>query len=253
MARSSNSHSRSKGPMYVFTNESLESIVKSLSPSKTDSVLSVGGSGDQAFALAELAGRVVVCDTEPLQVSFIRERIIHLRNGNYQGFYGKFIPWQRKDCPESLIQDSPKGYVKSLLQSENERLQKSFARRNDYFRQNDRIMRIRQNVDNIVVDDPKSIGKYPFTSCPEQFNIIYLSNVLGYYTSHDIETIRQELMYLSRILKQYGLIYVTNFSSLGSESSCVPSSLRIEEHRTEIALSHYKQPNWKPSVLRRVF
>ena len=52
-----------EGLLYSSTNESLEGVVAGLDVKPKDRIIAVGGCGDQAFALLENVGKVIVVDS----------------------------------------------------------------------------------------------------------------------------------------------------------------------------------------------
>jgi hypothetical protein len=135
-------------PGYEATNESLSGIVAGLRPSPEDSILAVCGSGDQAFALAEYARRVVVVDYSPIQLNFARARRDALAAGDTSYFLN----------PTSL-----------------ERL--TVDLRNEYFSQPGRLDRIRENIERLEFVDAVDVLAYTEEQPVGAFNKIYLSNV----------------------------------------------------------------------------
>lgn len=78
-------------PVYGATNESLQSIVSGMSVKPSDHVLSIGGAGDQAFALLEYVrpnkgGRVEVIDPNQSQVDYILSKVAELKRGDFKAF-----------------------------------------------------------------------------------------------------------------------------------------------------------------------
>jgi len=59
--------------MYYFTNESLEAIITGLEPNSEDNVLTICGSGDQAFALLEFGCQVIAIDENPQQICYAKK------------------------------------------------------------------------------------------------------------------------------------------------------------------------------------
>ena len=80
---------------YRYTDESLLAIMHGLDITKGDRVLAICGSGDQAFAMLEVADSVVAFDCNEDQIEFVRYRMGLLREGNFNGF----LYAGRKDIP----------------------------------------------------------------------------------------------------------------------------------------------------------
>ena len=71
---------------FTHTNESLNAIIAGLEPSPKDTILAVGGSGEQGLALLGLAGRVTIIDCEPAQIQYIRKRVEELQKYDWRSF-----------------------------------------------------------------------------------------------------------------------------------------------------------------------
>ena len=72
---------------FACSNENPAAIIAGLDVHSEDHVLTVGGSGDQAFALLERAGAVIVTDNNPAQIAFIRQRASSLLENNNALFF----------------------------------------------------------------------------------------------------------------------------------------------------------------------
>ncbi len=70
---------------YGHTNECLESIILGLNPK--GNVLSILGSGDQAFAMAEHASLIVGVDFNASQVEYATLRLEALKRGDFYSFF----------------------------------------------------------------------------------------------------------------------------------------------------------------------
>ena len=121
---------------YVRTHENLASIVKGLEPCSSDVIIGIGGSGDNAFALTEDAGKVRVIDSNSAQIAFIRSRYDLLRDGNVDEFL-KFMRGRNR------------AYMKR------------------------RIEKIRNNLDSMVIREPENI--FEAVKHEDGFNKAYLS------------------------------------------------------------------------------
>ncbi len=71
---------------HYHTNESLDAIIKGMDLKSTDRVLAICGSGEQAFAVLEHAGRVRAFDRESLQTDYAKMRKQTLADGDYEKF-----------------------------------------------------------------------------------------------------------------------------------------------------------------------
>jgi|SRR3989344_3087460 len=112
---------------YNRTNENLDSIVAGLDLTEQDIVLAVGGSGDQAFAMLEFAGRVKVVDKNQEQVQYIKRRAEALRQGDDVSFrqntHGAYFYDERldriKDKLQHLAVAEPADIVELTQREEN--------------------------------------------------------------------------------------------------------------------------------------
>lgn len=87
---------------YSHTNENLRSVVSGLDLNDDDRVLSVLGSGDQAFAFLEYAKHVVAVDTSNVQIDYAIKRAEQLRTGDFKGF----LKSKQEGTQDSVIFDS---------------------------------------------------------------------------------------------------------------------------------------------------
>jgi hypothetical protein len=199
-------------PEYLYTNESLEAIVKSMQLTRKDNVLAVCGSGDQAFAMLEYAKLVVAMDHGPEQVDYAQKQKKLISEGNFKKFLAR-------------------GSV----------ILKHVANMREYFEVPGRLEKIRKRIKYLSIRDGDIFRDSP----GNKFSRIYLSNALGHLDLD--ESPSQNLMLLIDRLKPNGLLYVTEEKDMPSD----PFS-RIEEdiELTEIARDY--QPNrWMPAVYRR--
>ena len=72
--------------MYPCTNEFIPAIMSGLSPKSNDVVVSIGGSGDFAFAIAPRVKQVYAVDANKYQVAFMEEQSEFIRNGKFEDF-----------------------------------------------------------------------------------------------------------------------------------------------------------------------
>jgi hypothetical protein len=218
---------------YPYTNESLDAIIQGLEIKQGDKVLSVLGSGDQAFAMLEFAESVIATDNNIRQVKYAEERRNLLAIGNVEQFL--------------------------LLGNDSEQCTKQNRDRSiDYFKEPGRLERIRQNLGKLKIKE----GDFTYLLGRELFTKIYLSNALGYRSS----IIYEEACYLAAKMVQSmeigGLLYISNNEDLErakyytdafvhcNRKDNWPKGLVLDLQLMEKAseLEHF----WKPAVFRRV-
>ena len=179
---------------YTHTNECLEAIVEGLNLNNNSKVLAILGSGDQTFAMAEFASKIVAVDISKGQVEYASLRLETLKE--------RVLPMDEK---------SP-----------------FFKRINSYF-DNDRLRRIRDRLisGKVSIDFLEGdIFSEDFLNQLSQnygsgfFNRIYLSNAIGFsYTlipeskkPKYVENYFLDVMNLiKKILSFNGLVYTSEY------------------------------------------
>lgn len=179
--------------LYSNTNENLESIVVGLDVTSKDRILAVGGCGDQVFALLENAGRVIVVDSNNAQIDLIEKRAKLLRDRDYE----EFLNGQEKGSLDGVFAGK---YVEAMVQSNKKR-------RELYFEKENRLDRIKDNLDNLEI----SQGNIFEIAENVDFDKIYLSNVIGYGELFCDAGVFEKL---AKRLPENGLIYVSNHDNL---------------------------------------
>jgi hypothetical protein len=224
---------------YQVTNESLEAIVKGLNIQPEDSVLSVCGSGDQAFAILEKANNIVVVDSFPKQINYFVKRKNLLKAGEFEGVL----------TPEEMLTD------KRDLQH--------LKLRNEYFSEG-RLKRIQDKL-----KDSERIRKitgslFDLTFAENEFNKIYLSNILTYSLKpKTIELAQGRLKTIAGWLSDKGLIYLSDYNFIirrgiyeSEKSFLEPSGLIVNPELTAEAQRLQEKArywiNLEPVVLQKV-
>ncbi len=229
-------------PIFKSTNENLEAIVLALRPTKTDRILAVGGSGDQAFALLEHAGKVYCVDNDETQVEYAAQRVEQLKNGDREAFLSQGWNYER----------------------------------NEYFQAKGRAQRIRENFGNLNItcaDVFETAKKGGFTKA-------YLSNAIGYIfcsiLGRESLTARFEkcIACVAKNLPQNGLIYVSDHEFICKElkdsdvlddpiitedgiirisnpKKLLPTNVIIDHELTTIARRYEDHSIWAPAVYRK--
>ncbi len=225
---------------YTHTNESLEAIVRGMDVNEEDVVLTVGGSGDQGFALLEFAKEVRAVDTSRWQLEYILRRCKMLEKGDYHGFLSvkKFASNdgvnQGKRTPELA--------------------ETNLKRRNEYFSEDKRLDRIKENLSCLKVlpkGDITEVAK-PHTDLTKA----YFSNVFVPYTKGTVKAIAA----IAENLPPDGLIYITNSdyferflrTNYEDSSNGLPESLKFDRKLSEVArkLQIGDGNSWVPGVYR---
>lgn len=259
---------QTSGLVYSCTNEDLRGIVSGLDFSPEDSVLAVAGSGDQAFAFLEFAGQVKALDIVPEQIRLMRKRAELLRSGDFDAF----LRAQETGSCDGYLAGSHTTLFAELNRN----------RRKKYFVEEDsqRLERVRDNLDNLVISDLGNILEVAQTE--SGFSKIYLSNVLGYGDGFNYTCATELLRNIARNLPVGGLIYVANHDQMSDdpyagflggigntissamdmysladknkdlrESSFLPPELEVDKNLSEVART-FDGASWKPAVYRRV-
>ena len=222
---------------YLFTNESLDSIMGGLRVRKGNRILACGGSGDQAFAFLERDTCVKVVELNPAQLFLIETRRNLLSAGNYEGFLA--------DCPPGL---ASKFYV------EPGRNPQQRDHRNSYFKKRGRLNKIRKNLARL------ELKQGDIEEEPGQFDGIYVSNIIGYRESEDKSDAEKRLSKLAKRLNLRGRIYVTNGQLITTK--IFPEDIVYDYNESEIAYfanrkTFSSNAHWDPAVyvkmIQRVF
>ncbi len=204
--------------LFPITTESLDGIMAGLEPTSEDHVLSIGGCGDQAFAILEKAGRVVACDRSEAQAELIRWRKAALEREDYEGFF------------------NPTGADYELF---------SIAYRIRYFAP-ERLDRIRRKLAKLEIvarrlEDFAGEGT---------FTIIYASNAIS--ESYGTVPLEERLLSIASALQKGGLLYVSNsYEIAGLVPDVSKLGLQLVQRLTELARKD-KKTIWSPSVYQRV-
>ncbi len=222
----------------LATNESLKAIMAGLDVSEKDCILSICGSGDQAFAMLEKAKRVTVVDRNKDQIEYFKRRAGKLYHGFFELFLdtGK-IPtdWIDEEC----LSSRDEYFSKQKLENIRKNLMNQKAKR--------------EIVGNIFLLNPKK----------GRFNKVYLSNSLDYVNfDPNLYSVRERLQKISDNLTNEGLIYVTKWDIFEEQSRIknypllYNAGLRINVELTRKARTlqgkeGYYSAIWSPAVLQK--
>lgn len=158
-----------------------------LEPKEGDVILAIGGSGDQAFAILETGARVVVVDVEPDQIAFIEHRRDALARGDNWTF-------------------ARRAYIATDPQPE---FGVRIVERDDYFKDSERLARMRANLGNLTVLSPVDIfDVIRGNGHSVSFGKLYLSSVLGYLSNHKPTFPPEAMHLLSRHLARGTRVYL---------------------------------------------
>lgn len=213
--------------LYSVTNESIDAVVTGLDLKPEDTVLAVGGSGDQAFAILEYANRVQVIDSCPTQINLVRLRTEALRTGMFElFFYG------------------------------NEDLPREISRKREYFLKEGRLERIRSKLRNLSISDYLDIFHL---RTRKRVSKIYLSNALDW--SRNCDEKPEYLSAVIKLLSPAGLLYISNsFTSMPHDEKTYLDLFDLPGLEREIELTQkareFEKTNtkysWSPIVYRKV-
>tara|TARA_Y100000310_G_scaffold78181_1_gene74811 strand:+ start:8797 stop:9561 length:765 start_codon:yes stop_codon:yes gene_type:complete len=134
---------------WLSTNEDLESILEGMDVNEDDSILAIGGSGEQIFAMLSRGAKVTVIDYDPVQIWYIKYRAKLIENGFIDTFLEPITTYWQNFRPNPL----------------------------DFFRKQGILDSIRENVGNLTIMEPTDL--YDLDPTPiERFNKLYLSNAI---------------------------------------------------------------------------
>ncbi|MFA6462161.1 MAG: hypothetical protein WCV90_07915 [Candidatus Woesearchaeota archaeon] len=221
-------------PLFQLTNESLEAVMAGLEVNEEDRVLAICGSGDQALAILETAHSVLAVDRSPLQVEYALSRINALKRGDIERFL----------------------YAEPEAVTSNFDQEKGKKKRDDYFLREGRLLRIASKLDQFelrrVEDVSDALNK-------DQFNKIYLSNILS-YGKFDLPEIMRYFSRLIASLPLNGLIYISDHEELWAFSEEYRVARNIKESlwpknikvNPSTSLARMQERFWSPSVYQKV-
>ena len=214
---------------YHHTTETIDAVVNGQDINPRDSVLSICGSGDTTFAMAEIAQEVLSIDRSLAQVEYAKSR-------------------------KKLIEaDDFDGFLKALV---NKDFIWAFDRRNSYFLEEERLQRIAEKV---------KAGKVSFehrdffeiaSQNPGRFTKVYASCVFGNSGIHP-KFYHVRLQDLSASLVIGGLIYLADSNDMNIRAQrkglkvVIPEVLQMDGELTDVARA-YEHQTWKPVVYRKI-
>lgn len=232
---------------YPCTNETLDAILNGMDVGEKDSIIAVGGSGDQAFALLEKAHSVTAVDRDPMQTRYIEIRADMLLNGDIDGF---LCPAIRSDFGKGKSKEEimEKYYypVAGVVRADK----RDWERMANYFLQPGRIERIKANLGNLEI---KKANDFLDEIKEGKFSKAYISNIIGYCP----ESIGERILLLKQataVLLEPCMLYVSNCSSTIFDL-LLKAQFRNMEELTDIARKAESVSDasmlWRPAVFRR--
>jgi hypothetical protein len=212
--------------------ENLLAVRHALALAPGDFALSFAAAGDQPLAMLEFVQNVVVVDSEPTKLRYLRGQADVLAAGDYLSFLR----------PDLLVKADPS------LAAEWDDLgpgEPAFEQKRQYFSLK-RLTAIRQNLGRLIIaGETVTIGEalqlFPF-------NKAYLTKLHGYSKADLAE--HSLLTVCARLLQPNGLAYVSNVAARPDFSKFMRHlGLAVEEHLTAVARA--LEPKWQPTVFRK--
>ncbi len=251
--------------VYGHTNESLWAIIAGLKPTRNDKLLSICGSGDQAFALAEFAQEVVAVDRNYSQLSYAQRRRDALLAEDYENFFPLMesknhnIIQGEKFNPDIPLQDrlfymhvaaaigtvnaacwsSP---IRYFLGESNPHSRVPYGE----FVDPDRIHRVRQNVSRVLFLQD-NIFAY-LRRHASLFTGAYLSNALDVDYCKKQDRVRHTQA-LHRAVPSGFVVYTVHFSQYNPLDL---SPFKIDTERTKEAGALEKSAVWRPAIYCKI-
>lgn len=212
---------------YIATNENIDAIIKGLDVNNNDKVLSILGSGDQAFAMLEHS-KVIATDTIRAQLKFVNKRIEYLKENNFQDFLMKNYSVKKT-----------REYIEGVITRTGEYVLEFINLRNNYFLKEGRLENIKDNLDNLKIFNKNIIDCHN-----EEFNKIYFSNALRAGTN---------ITELVDKLPHNGLIYLSNNKVANSIIEYSDKYSVVKDYElSNIACELEKTSYEKPGVYRKI-
>lgn len=208
----------------LVSNESINAVMYGLDFLKKDSVISVCGSGDYAFAMLEKVREIIVVDNREMQIDLFYNRKKLIEKGDFK----KFL--EIKQEPVN-IQD-----------------ERNLEFRNRYFSHR-RLNDIKKNLESTVVTEV--VGDIYKIEFNKKVNKIYLSNTLSYWKYRGNR--KEDMQNITNLVSVGGLIYISD----GIIANNILNPLiKINKHLTKesqkIQREEYNGYNWSPVVFRKV-
>jgi hypothetical protein len=214
------------GYMYedLVSNESINAVMSGLNFSKRDSVVSICGSGDYAFAMLEKVRDIVVVDNRETQIDLFDYRKKLIEEGDFKKFLKiKQEPVDRQD-------------------------ERNLEFRNRYFSYK-RLKKIRKNLESAIVTE--WVGDIFNMKLNKEANKVFLSNVLSYWKYRGNR--RKDMQIITNWVSVGGLIYVSD-GRISDE--LLNPQIEVDKYLTKesrkIQREEYNGYNWSPVVFRKV-
>src|SRR3989338_5543510 len=223
------------GLAFQATNESIPAIMEGLQIQQGDRVLAVCGSGDQAFAMLELADYVTAVDSSKLQILYARCRLAQIKRGDFKRFYTLL-----SHCGSSAAYRE---------------------QRSRYFTLS-KLQTLKWKVDRLRLEREDMYKFSPRRIMEGRFNKIYLSNLLCHSAGFSEYFIPDKDIPSPKVLSMVlcslhagGLVYVSRRGvfelDIGAE---IP--LALQRNLTAVATSYEAMGAhdfWDPAVFRKTY
>jgi len=278
-------------PKYGATNEPLGAVYAGMDIKPEDRVLAICGSGDVPFALLEginpnSNGIIRAVDLLDVQVKYAKHQADTLLRGDFNEFMRceelgeeAYIAQALKkarlrknidqgfldenglsaNCVKrflALPEEGQRDLLKSLSDGNNESFKQRVKMRNEYFAESGRLDRIRNRLSRL-----EFAKEDIFYNEGQQFDKIYLSNVMGYLVGRKVNAsetaplVEGVLDRISPRLKQEGLVYYS-FGEFPLELPNTSSGWNLEESLCEKARAisdgnPIGDFEWTPVVLKK--
>jgi len=208
----------------LVSNESIKAVMSVLNGSKKDSVVSICGSGDYAFAMLEKVRDIIVVDTREMQIDLFYYRKKLIEKGDFEKFLKiKQEPLDRQD-------------------------ERNLEFRNKYFSYK-RLKKIRKNLESSIVTE--WVGDIFNMQLNKEVNKVFLSNVLSYWKYRGNR--RKDMQIITNWVSVGGLIYVSD-GRISDE--LLNPQIEVDKYLTKesrkIQREEYNGYNWSPVVFRKV-
>jgi hypothetical protein len=223
-------HSRSV--CFPRTNESLAGIVRGLDVGPDDRVLSICGSGDQPLAILEKAESVAAIDVDSEQMAYAMARVDLIRLGKFSLFR----------YPDIFTSCGFWGLIEALAYRETI-VSRHFTP--------ERLRNIQTRLHRLTA----CIGDiFEWHSHPDwiesKFDKVYLSNALD---AQPFSGNASSIISLFPIVKQFGLIYVSDRFYVDLFAEAINTQLELDEGLTSVARRENADLiNWNPGIYRKI-
>ncbi len=224
---------KDKMARYYRTNENPKAIIAGLGVQEGDNILSIGGSGDNPFAMLTKGARVTAIDKSKWQIKYMNEQTSLIEKRDYTGFMHnrarkKGFPGNQYNYPWEDWEDifGTKFFTEEIFNI------------------------IGENIDLLQIKHSSLLEAIKNNG----FNKIYLSNAIGHGStlptfrpSRFGNSVRQDMKEISCQLPEGGLIYAASGKTIWDKIEG-ESNLVIDNQLSSKAID----TGWNPLVFRKV-